>query len=288
MEGTSTQDEGEKRVLRAPCKECKKVGVVFNIAFIKQVILELETTVQERDSEIKLLQEQISTLRTAALQSDRGAMIQEQADTIAKLQKRLAERDGQLARLDSILKTLQFYKCFGEQQSHFVEYVEEMKRLEALNEKLVLRVQDLRQGTLLNPSNKLKRPQVSSSASSGALPVTGAKKMPQIRLSINKAAQSRRSHEPDNVAKLVLLAGELTNIMSELETLLQNSTLRQAAESPDRTALSAQVEQALEMLKALAETPTEQVPEADDDSFSDSGLNSDLSLKEQRVSRKPR
>ena len=66
---------------------------------------------------------------------------------LSEAENRIETQNRELVQNDQMLKMLKFYNGFTEQQTHFINYIEECKRLEMENEQLKHRCAELQKET---------------------------------------------------------------------------------------------------------------------------------------------
>jgi len=222
------------------CKSCK---------LKEKVIADLENQIYSLNNESKKTKEKCEPSPSKIFSEDKT--MEGYLKTISEMQEQIDEKDAKLARVENLLKTLQFYNCFSAQQSHFVEYVSEMKRLETMNQKLLERIRVLEQ----DPRIYAKKP----------------KKETNEKEKTNSPQKEKKDEEnlllpPEKIAKIIEKIGKGIN---EIENMVEGEEFYAAIGNIENPIVNEELEKLFEEKKKENEESGSAGSESDDSFSSD-------------------
>lgn len=202
-------------------------------------------------------------LKTAGPEKDSGKTVEACMKSMETMHRTMVEKEAKMQHMESLLQTLQFYNCFSKQQSHFVEYVQEIQKLERENERLVGRVRQLQQ-ELKTCSKK---------------PGTGV----VLPTDNGKKEDERRPGEATSVGKMQRYLRDLVQASTGLKDLIDSSDLLETLRSFNGQIVPEEVRKEF----PHAEKTEEGKAEKEAESSSSSG-DSDSEIKEPKFRQKAR
>lgn len=178
---------------------------------------------------------------------------------LSEMQKKIAKKDEDLKKMQQIFQALNFYNCFTKQQSHFAQYISDMKILEDENERLRER-----------EANYIKAMISSSQAQSNS----------KKNIAIRRSSLPKHVIKPNNIEPIAQPQSPLEILGNHIKTLSSTiSSIQSLLESTEFLTTTIHYNPEEDPEKLLKMANAEDNPVVEENSEECSNSNSDVSIE---------